>query len=326
MGTLKTKRRFQGGSPARATASAKTDLYERINQLILEKLRQGTAPWKMSCSSYGPVRNYVSGKRYRGINALLLGCMDYEYPLFMTFNQVKTLGGTLKKGSKSIPVVYWKRLVYASENGNSVVQDSEKENDDVKVVPFLKYYNVFNIACVEGVDFKLPAKSIAHDPIESCERIISRMPTPPVIRYTGNQPCYIPALDEVRVPPISRFDSAGEFYNTLYHELSHATGHTSRLDRPTLTTPAKYGSEAYSKEELVAEIAACFLCGHAGIDCQILENSVSYIGHWLNKLTGLLEENHKFFVQASAQAQKAADYILNAQEDVDADETDTSPD
>lgn len=326
MGTLKTKRRFQGGSRAQVAASAKTDLYERINEMILEKLRQGTAPWKMSWSSYGPARNYVSSKPYRGINALLLGCMNYEYPLFMTFNQIKNLGGTLKKGSKSLPVVYWKRLVYAADSKGATTEVPEKENEDVKIVPLLKYYNVFNIASVEGINFKLPAKTIVHDPVETCEKIIAGMPNPPVIRFTGNQPCYVPFVDEVRVPPMSRFDSAGEFYNTLYHELSHATGHASRLDRPTLTNAAQYGLESYSKEELVAEIAACFLCGQAGIDCQILDNSASYIGHWLEKLTSLLEENYKFFVQASGQAQKAADYILNDQEDVDAEDKDASPD
>lgn len=275
----------------------KKDMYAVLNNMILEKLQQGTLPWKQTWNSFGPARNYVSGKPYRGINALILGNSGFEYPLFITFLQAKELGGHIKKGSESIPVIYYKKLLV--ENG-----------DEVKSIPFLRYYNVFNIDCVEGIRFKLPTR-YQNDPIDCCERIVAEMANKPEIEHGGDEPHYNTMEDKVKIPVRCNFTTSEEYYATLFHELAHSTGHESRLNRESLIKPSPYGSREYCKEELTAEIATCFLCGEAGIGNNILDNSASYIKFWHDRLTHLLKEDNKAFVRASAQAQKAADYILN---------------
>jgi antirestriction protein ArdC len=284
------------------TTSEKKDMYAVINNMIIEKLQNGKMPWKQTWNNYGPARNYVSKKAYRGINALILNNTEFEYPLFLTFLQVKELGGHIKKGSKSIPVIYWKTLQF-------------EKDDEIKKIPFLRYYNVFNIECVDCVKFKLPTKYV-NDAIENCESIVGNMPSRPVIEHGGDQPYYNWKEDKVKVPHRDNFTTSDEYYATLFHEVSHSTGHESRLNRETCMKPAVYGSRDYCKEELVAEIATCFLCGEAGITNSTIDNSAAYIGFWLERLTHLLREDNKAFVKASAQAQKATDFILNRVEEL----------
>ena len=279
------------------TTSEKKDMYGIINNMIMEKLQNGKAPWRQTWNDYGPARNYLSRKPYRGINSLILNNMDFEYPLYLSFLQARELGGNIKRGSKSIEVIYWKTL--------------EFENDEkVKRIPFLRYYNVFNIECVEGIKLKLPTKYV-NDSIEQCENIINDMQSKPIIEHGGDEPYYNWKEDRVKVPHRGNFILSDEYYATLFHELAHSTGHESRLNRETCMKPAVYGSRDYCREELVAEIATCFLCGESGIANNIIENSSAYIEFWLERLTHLLKEDTKAFVRASALAQKATDFILN---------------
>jgi antirestriction protein ArdC len=281
------------------TTTEKKDLYEMINNSILEKLQNGIAPWKQTWNDFGPARNYVNKKAYRGINALLLNNLHFEYPLYLTFLQVKELGGYIKSGAKSIEVIYWKTL--------------EFENDDkIKRVPFLRYYNVFNIEHVKGIDLELPAKYV-NDPIEHCEKIINDMPSKPIIEHGGDEPCYNWREDKVKIPHRDNFMLSEEYYATLFHELAHSTGHQSRLARENCMKPSRYGSKEYCKEELVAEIATCFLCGETGISNRIIDNSAAYIKFWHERLTQMFKEDQRTFIAASSMAQKAADYILDRQ-------------
>ncbi|MBT1705550.1 ArdC family protein [Chryseosolibacter indicus] len=283
------------------TTSEKKEMYAIINNMIMDKLQRGKAPWRQTWNDFGPARNYVNKKTYRGINALLLNNLDFEYPLYLTFLQAKELGGHIKKGSKSIEVIYWKTLEFEDEN-------------KIKKIPFLRYYNVFNIECVEGVNIKLPTKYV-NDPIEQAEMIISDMPSKPIIEHGGDQPYYNWKEDKVRVPHRDNFILSDEYYATLFHELAHSTGHDRRLNRETCMKPAVYGSRDYCKEELVAEIATCFLCGEAGIANSTIDNSSAYIRFWVERLTHILKEDNKAFVRASALAQKAADFIRNSIEE-----------
>jgi len=279
------------------TTTEKNDLYEMINNTILEKLQNGIAPWKQSWNDFGPARNYVNKKPYRGINALLLNNLHFEYPLYLTFLQVKELGGYITSGAKSIEVIYWKTL--------------EFENDDkIKRVPFLRYYNVFNIEHVKGIDLKVPEKYV-NDPIEHCEKIITDMPSKPVIEHGGDEPHYNWREDKVKIPHRDNFTLSEEYYATMFHELTHSTGHESRLGRENCMKPYAYGSREYCKEELVPEIATCFLCGEIGISNRILDNSAAYIKFWHQRLTQMFKEDQRIFVAASSMAQKAADYILD---------------
>lgn len=276
-------------------------MYAIVNNIIIDKLNSGKAPWRQTWNSYGPARNYVSKRPYKGINSLLLNNADFEYPLYLSFLQAKDLGGKIKRGSKSVEVIYWKTLEF-------------ENNEKTTRIPFLRYYNVFNVECVEGIKLSLPEK-YCHDPIEQCETIIDRMPVKPIIEHGGDQPYYNWKEDKVKVPNRDSFTIVDEYYATLFHELAHSTGHESRLQRESLLKPALYGSRDYCKEELVAEIATCFLCGEAGIVNNVMDNSAAYIQFWLERLTHMLREDNKAFVRASALAQKACDFILNRVEE-----------
>jgi len=129
----------------------------------------------------------------------------------------------------------------------------------------------------------------------------------PEIRHSGNRAFYSPSLDYIQLPNKTSFNNEAGYYGTLFHELAHATGHANRLGRKSILEPSYFGSHEYSKEELVAEMAAAFICGHACIENMTIENSAAYINGWLKAL----KNDKTLLVHAAGQAQKAADYILN---------------
>jgi len=288
------------------------DVYGIINDAMLAKLQQGIMPWKQSWNSFGPARNYVSQKPYRGINAMLLNHTSSEYPLFLTFSQVKDLGGTIKKGSKGNLVVFWKKLYYGRNGKIDPRNLSVNKPEDVTTIPLLRYYYVFNIDCVEGIDFKLPVKNLSLNPLENCEQLITAMPNAPTIEYGGDEPHYDWMRDKIQIPFLSNFTSEEEYYSTIFHELAHSTAHVSRLNRTIKSRP---GSKDYAFEELIAETASCLLCNSAGIADKIIDNSASYIQGWLKTLSNILADDERFLVKAFAQAQRAADFILNLHDD-----------
>ena len=146
-----------------------------------------------------------------------------------------------------------------------------------------------------------------HDPIQKAEDIFKGYINCPDYTFKSGKAVYYPLLDKINCPPITDFKIAEEYYSTLFHEMCHSTGHKSRLARAGVTTQGvAFGDEVYSKEELVAEMGSTMLCGVAGIDNSIIENSASYIDSWLRAL----KKDNRLILQAAAQAQKAADYIL----------------
>jgi antirestriction protein ArdC len=178
--------------------------------------------------------------------------------------------------------------------------------------PVIRYYTVFNVAQCDGIAAAqipaVPQPVNDNKPIERCEQIVRGMPSPPCIRHGMAGPCYWTALDAVDMPSRERFTSAEDYYATLFHELTHATGHKSRLGRPGFgDASAVYASPVYSREELIAEMGSAFLCGHAGIAGATLENAVAYVAGWLRTL----KADSTLTVMAAAQAQRAADYILD---------------
>jgi len=284
--------------------------YDVINSKIMELLESGTVPWRKTwnATSNHP-KNLVSKKEYRGINIFMLACMSYSSPYWMTFKQASEKGGHVKKGEKSTPVIFWKWLDKKDVGGD----DAETVTVNGKI-PMLRYYSVFNLEQVEGIE---PPPAIEttvtpFTPVERAEQIIAGMPLRPDIHYGGNQPAYSPVLDYVKLPIREAFESPEEFYATSYHELIHATGHSMRLGRKGILEPSYFGSHEYSKEELVAEMGAAFLCGHAGIE-RTIENSAAYIQGWLKAL----KNDRTLLIHAAAQAQKASDYILNRKEGED---------
>jgi antirestriction protein ArdC len=274
-----------------------TQAYDRITGQIITLLEQGTVPWhKPWKASTGWPRNLVSNKSYGGINVLLLLSMSYESPYWLTFRQATMLGGTVRKGEKACPVVFWKRL-----------KVEEKDAVEKREIPLLRYYHVFNLAQCEGIKNGHPTAPNGAEPVASKpEDIVANMPQRPPIKDGFTRAFYSLREDYVGMPARERFSRNEEFFSTLYHELVHSSGHESRLNRSSLTESAGFGSDPYCKEELIAEIGAAFLCGHAEITERTIDNSAAYVAEWLKRL----RSEKTLIVQAAAQAQRAADFII----------------
>jgi antirestriction protein ArdC len=279
--------------------------YQVITDRILALLAQGTVPWQQPWDSVtGLPRNLFSQRAYRGINVWLLTTMGYTSPFWATFHQVKTAGGSVRKGEHGVPVVFWK--VYDHE-------DSETGEAEKRFV--LRQYTVFNAVQLDGV--AVPEITIlAHrfTPLERCAHLVEAMPQRPMIIHGHQRACYTPATDTLHLPSPVCFQSPETYYATVWHELVHSTGHHSRLNRSTLTARCRFGDPTYAKEELVAEMGAAYLCGICGIANTTITNSAAYLQSWM----AVLRHDATLLVQAAAQAQRAADYIQNLSPATDA--------
>lgn len=276
--------------------------YEAVLTQIVTKLSQGEIPWRKGWKVAMPY-NGVSKKPYHGINLwLTYGESD---PRWYTFNQVNSLKAKIRKGEKCRYIVFWTMF------------ESKTETDSAgnpKKVPFLRYYKVWNASQIEGLpnldtsEFEASAEA---------ESILAGYIDAPKVQHGFQYAGYNKTSDTVKMPNREAFITSEEYYSTLFHELAHSTGHKSRLDRVTLTEDTTFGNETYSKEELVAELAAAFLCARCGID-NTLDNSAAYIQGWLKALAN----DPKMIVTAASAAQKAVDYILapNSAEGLDTSE------
>jgi len=213
--------------------SKKFDVYEMVTNRILEALENGTVPWRkpwVGGTFVGSPVNLKSKKAYRGINVFVLGLQGFSSRYWATFKQAKDLGGSVKKGSKGTPVVFWKWIdkKEIDDDGNEVVADR---------YPILRYYTVFNLDQIDGIadpDAKDAAPS-DFNPIEACEKVVDEMPQRPEIRHNEAQAYYRPDADFVNVPKPELFNVDAEYYSTLFHELTHSTGHADRLNRDGIT-------------------------------------------------------------------------------------------
>ena len=276
-------------------------VYDIVTDHVLAQLGKGQIPWRKP-RGLGPGMypiNATNNKPYKGINAWMLGMTSYRDTRWLTYKQAQERGGQVRKGEKATAVIFWKV--------QTVEEDKDGEVKE-KNIPILRYYPVFNVEQCDGL--KLPALATnapTFEPIERAESIVANMPhRPPVGHDGGDKAHYVPLTDSVHLPPKSAFDSADEYYSTLFHKLSHSTGHSSRLNRSTLESLAPFGSQVYSKEELVAEFAAAFLCQESGIT-NTLDNSTAYITGWVKKIGS----DKTLVVHGASQAQKAFEYILS---------------
>ena len=275
----------------------KNKTYDRITDRITTLLEQGTVPWhKPWTAKTGFPRNFVSQRPYRGINVFLLHTMSYESPLWLTFRQAAALGGSVKKGEKACPVVFWKQL--AIEN---------KESGETDKIPMLRYYHVFNVSQCDGLKTGTAPVPTTENAVSKPEDIVANMPQLPVIKHGMTKAYYSPREDCVGIPARERFERMEDYYSTVFHELIHSTGHEKRLKRATLAEHNGFGSDPYCKEELIAELGSAFLCGYADIVDRTIDNSAAYVEGWLKQF----QNDRTLIVYAAAQAQKAADFILD---------------
>jgi len=281
---------------ANAILPQHSSVYQIVTEQIIRQLEQGVAPWRKPWNVAHPAK-LVSKRGYRGINVLLLAIRGYGSPYWLTYKQATELGGHVRRGEHGTKVVFWKLDKHETETPDGETVE--------KTSALLRYYTVFNVEQCEGIKSPQPSRTV--NPIEECERIVSAMPNPP--RFEQDfRAWYRPSTDSVGMPARGSFDSATSYYSTLFHELTHSTGHASRVGREGIERLEHFGSETYSKEELVAEIGAAMLCGVAGIAPQTLENSAAYLQSWLR----VLKSDARMVVTAASAAQKAADYILGA--------------
>jgi len=261
-----------------------------VTEKILEALDKGVVPWKRPWGSMGPNRSWPAQRPYSGVNALLLGMAVHTTPFWATFNQIKKAGGSVKKGEKGTMVVFWKILEKPD------LKDPEK----TVTIPFLRYYKVFNLDQTEGID--VPSFDVReHQPLEEAEAIVRNMPNAPTIQHGGEKAVYRPGSDSIQIPAPGLFETRAAYYCSLFHELVHSTGHETRLDRKE---KGAFGSDAYAREELVAEIGAGMLCAHVGLDTT--EENAAYIDGWRKRLN----DDPRLVVWAASRAQKAVEYIL----------------
>ena len=278
--------------------------YEVITNKILEALNKGEIPWHKPWTPSFPM-NLVTKRGYRGINAFVLNMLGFESPYFLTYREARKLGGNIKKGEKGCPIVFWK---WVQEKPEETEEKTETEATvKNKNRPFLRYYTVFNVSQCENLPAdKIPAiESRVIDPIEQCEAVVAGMPERPEINFNNGRAFYDSSTDVVGMPVLGSFINAEEYYSTLFHELTHSTGHPRRLNRKGIIENEEFGSQSYVKEELIAEMGAAFLCGQCQIENKTIANQAAYIQGWLKAL----KNDKTMVIMAAAQAQKASDYI-----------------
>ncbi|WP_454948734.1 zincin-like metallopeptidase domain-containing protein [Capnocytophaga leadbetteri] len=312
------------------------DIYKMITDKVISMFKNAKAsdyhrPWKDD-AFFIPL-NFDSKKPYRGVNRLLLQerigfAGAFRNPYFLTFNQIKKHGGKLKKGTRGYEVVYYSiryivpadkntgRKAYSSTNTQKVIDYLAKNKlseDIVTRIPMIRYYNVYNGASIEGIDFQLDKLQIGRAVPDTASEnqaaalIVENYPNPPAIKHEGNRAYYSPSGDYVKMPKKEQFDSINDYYRILFHELTHSTGHDKRLDRGIHLMLEK---EDYAKEELVAEFGAVFLSAWAGIMWYTNKNHAVYLKNW-NSAIKEAENDNKFLMKAASLAQAATDYILN---------------
>lgn len=286
--------------------TVKQDIYARVTNKIIADLEKGNLtwvkPWKsddLTGSVARPLRS--DGTPYQGINVLILWGTaiekGYRCPAWMTYKRAQDLGGQVNKGEKGTTIVY------ANKVTKSEVDDDGKEM--VSTIPFLKGFTVFNVEQISGLADKFyeasPYIEDAKNRLESVDRFIAD--TKAVIQHGGSKAFYSPTHDMIQMPTPQSFRDMESYYATLAHEITHWTGHHSRLDRKF--DQKRFGNCAYAMEELVAEIGSAFLCADLGITPEIREDHAAYIQSWL---TVLKKDNRAIFTAAS-RAQCAVDYL-----------------
>ena len=273
------------------------DLYQEITDRIIAQLDQGEIPWLNPWVAAGAAIKHTSGEPYSLLNQMLLGRPGE----WLTFKQVQREGGVVRKGEKSRIVVFWKW-----------VEQKDDETGEVKKIPFLRYYSVFHIDQCDGIEAKhtKPMPDVVK-PEEKAETVVSDYVGRSgvlLMHQEGDRAFYQPTSDKVVIPLMEQFKEVAEYYSTLFHELTHSTGHEKRLNR--IAKVAGFGTEEYSKEELVAEIGAAALNSHCGLEtAESFRNSAAYVQSWIKAL----KNDKRMIVSASGRAEKAVNLILGAE-------------
>lgn len=276
--------------------------YQLVTDRIIAELQKGRIPWQKPWTGIRTgAYSRSTGKPYSFLNQMLLR-KPGEY---VTFKQAKEAGGTVRKEEKGSIVVFWKprEVEKEDENGEKVK----------RMIPILKYYTVFHIDQCENVKPRFTPEDFKPvDPIAEAEAVLSdysRRSGCPIRNEKQDRAFYRPSTDSIYLPLREQFPQIAEYYSTAFHEATHSTGHPSRLNR--LNTSAFFGSEDYSREELIAEMGAAILMNELGIETpETFRNSAGYVQGWLKALT----DDSKLVVSAAGKAEKAVRLIMDLEE------------
>jgi antirestriction protein ArdC len=270
------------------------NIYQEVTDRIINALEQEMVPWQRPwADGNGMPHNLSTDRYYRGINVPLLWCSQFdrgfESDRWLTLRQANTLGARVKKGSKGTAIIFWKTRTIRVEGAD----------EPEATIPVARVYSVFNEDQIDGLPVR--DKPVAEwDPHVEAEKLMDRA----TVVHGGDRAFYAPNSDIIQLPPVEAFTDQGAYYSTALHELTHWTGHSSRLDR---LKKGSTGGTDYAQEELVAEMGAAFLCAQLGIGGKL--QHPEYIGHWLK----VLKEDNRSVFRASSAAQKAVDYIVGAE-------------
>jgi antirestriction protein ArdC len=298
----------------RPIPSARPDVHADITRSILADLERGVRPWTRPWSDGGlgvrPLRH--DGQPYHGINVILLwsraAAEGYDRPVWMTFRQALALGGCVRRGETGTAVVYAGRSKAA--RGEAEDTGSPTRGVEPEALParrrggaFLKRYTVFNLAQIDGLEERYPAPEPLAEParIDRAERFFATVGAD--IRHGGTQAFYHPATDTVRLPEPGRFAEIEAYYAVVAHELTHWTGHPSRLARDLHLS--RFGATAYAREELIAELGAAFLCADLGLSLEPRSDHAAYLASWLR----ILGDDPRFIVSAAGHAERAVAWL-----------------
>lgn len=289
----------------------KTDIYEKITAKIIAMIDKGEIAWQKPWVASFSCKSGATKNPYSLLNQLLLGARPGYY---YTFHQVKERGGYVKKGAKATSIFFYKTLSYdcdakcpASEVDGNTSDTTLKKN-----IPYLKEIRVFHQEDIEGLTFPedTAQNGYTHDMDATADKVIEDYVTREHIFFEcreGDRAFYRPSDDLVVVPPPTAFKHLAEYYSTAFHELSHSTMTATRCDRKAAQGITLFGSEDYSREELVAEISAAMLCHRTGVDTEkAFRNSVAYLQSWRN----VLNNDPVAIVWAASRAEKAARFIM----------------
>jgi len=319
-------------------STIKVTAFTKINTLVLEGLKKDGLkwfmPWKNEDGSlYGPI-NHATGRAYNGINKQLLSAVarekGYKSNEWGTFKNISECGGAIRKGEKASAVTLWVLSYEIKETGKYITQAQARKsfnlptdviNGKLRESWSLRYYLVFNIEQADNITPRNTVEPVEVQPIElipTAEAIYKNYPNSPTLEHGGSSAHYVPARDHVQMPNANQFFDIDSYYKTLFHELIHSTGHSSRLKRKSLVDIKRSGDELYSKEELVAEIGAWYLTGLCNLDPKdSMVNSQAYINGWVKKL----QEQEKEVIYAMSQALKGVELIIGK----DGDKTPSKP-
>ena len=288
------------------------DLYTEITERMIAQLEQGVIPWRKPWSGRADgAISHATGRPYSLLNQLLLD-RPGEY---LTFHQVQEEGGRIRKGSKARNVMFWKVQPRQVKDANGQPVTDADGNPVIEGLPILRYFQVFHIDDCEGITPKWTSETApTANPDEAAEAVLMDYVQREHIKLEqliSDEAYYSPVEDLIHLPLISQFDSTAEYYGTAFHEATHSTGHAFRLNRFNEAAGlAAFGSETYSKEELVAEIGSASILHSLGLETpNSFRNSAAYIQSWLR----VLKNDKRMIISAAARAEKAVNLILNTQ-------------